>query len=421
MITLNSDLTKGLDLLASRLNSNTNKLQQQDIQKAEVNSFHIKKSQQQGFTFFYRSVQSSVEASLDAKPTRLEKEMAEKQLEQQDKRSDIAANNILKFIEKQLNIDAENGADKDKLASRIDAALEGFNIGYSEANDTLKEMQLLSPELANEIGMTQEKVLAGIDKLKQEFLGIQPSQNDDIESEISEPKSTTTRISNEQAFVSSQKLEQANDFTFELTTSDGDKVTIHSSALQSKNEQGGFYSGEIDGNEVQLAYLSRSGIKESNFSFSVEGELDKSELKAINNLLNNVNDLASDFYSGDVETAFNKALELGYDANEISEFSISMTQIKNYTAYQAYQTDKTLFNNNNVQELKPLAEFSKQISASLDSLKKLFDHPRDLMSDVMKQINTLQKPDLYPENKNDFLDFAGSLLDKYAQLDEIKQ
>ena len=150
--------------------------------------------------------------------------------------------------------------------------------------------------------------------------------------------------------------------------------------------------------------------------FSVNGDLDEGELKAINNLLNNVNDIAKDFYSGDVETAFNKALQMDYDASEISEFSVSLTQVKNFTAYKAYQTDTPLFNANAISDLKPLAEFSAELQTMLVSLESLFEHPRDLLTDVTKQINLLQKPENYPPEKLDFFEFANNLMDKFEQL-----
>lgn len=427
MLNINSDLMKGLDLFTSRqqaLSHSGNVATSSE--HVSSSSIHIEKSEQQSFTFFYRSVHSKLEESLETKQGKLEKELAEKQFEQQDKRSDVASNNILKFIEHQLNQDVKDGASLAAIESRIAAALKGFEQGYAEANDTLKEMDLLSPNLESEITMTQDKVLAGIERLKQEFLGTAPESTsvgdveqapdtDSVASERGQTQSAST------SFAMGEEIStgQMNDFSFELTTADGDKVTITSSAIQAFSQQTGFAEASNGANTTQMAYQSYAGYKESNFGFSVEGDLDQQELEAINNLLNNVNDLAADFYSGNVNKAFEKAIELNYDSTEISEFSISLTQIKNFTAYQAYQTDKPLFNPTAINDLKPLAEFSNNLRNSFDSLRTLFEQPKSLMTDVMSQINQIQKPADYASGQSDFLEFATRLLNKFEQLEQV--
>jgi hypothetical protein len=50
--------------------------------------------------------------------------------------------------------------------------------------------------------------------------------------------------------------------------------------------------------------------QENSFSFSVNGELDEDELKAIGQLVADANELTEEFFNGDIETAFNQALEL---------------------------------------------------------------------------------------------------------------
>ncbi|NVK24241.1 MAG: DUF5610 domain-containing protein [Gammaproteobacteria bacterium] len=412
MMNINSDLMKGLDLFTSRQQSSSQKAGAVSaVQGAQVDSIHIEKSEQQSFTFFYRSVHSKLEQSLESKQNKLEKELAEKQLQQQEKRADVAANNILKFIEHQLNQDVKDGASLVAIESRIAAALEGFNQGFDEANGTLKDMELLSPNLEKEIGMTKEKVLAGIEQLKQEFLGSEPDADQYVSDETAEQPTTTPAQSI--SYMEGFNAGQMNDFSFELTTADGDKVTINTSSIQAYAQQSGLSE---QGAATQMAYQSYAGYAESNFSFSVGGELDQQELEAINNLLNNVNDLAADFYSGDVSKAFDKALELNYDSSEISEFSISLTQIKNFTAYQAYQTDKPLFNPTAINDLKPLAEFSNNLRNSFESLTSLFEQPKLLMTEVMSSINQLQKPSDYPAGKTDFVEFATRLLDKFEQV-----
>ncbi|MFT6529724.1 MAG: hypothetical protein ACJAZB_001369 [Psychrosphaera sp.] len=420
MIQLNSDLTRGLDLLSSKQRESQQKNESVSFNKVESTSVSLTQSNKQSFTFFYRSVQQSVGQSIDSEQNQIQKQMAEKALEQQEKRADVAANNILKFIELRLQQDKKDGATLDELTSRIDAGIEGFELGYAQANEALEQLNLLNPELESEISLTQSKVLEGIEQLKQTYLGTVPEDTnvtDDPNNDM--PKSAS--VTSTEQFVQGQQSTQANEFSFDLVTADGDKVTIYTSALMARKNESGYSSSLQNGQLVEMAYQSHAELKQSQFMFSVEGDLDEDELVAINNLLNNVNDLAKDFYSGDVETAFNKALSMDYDAAEISEFSISLTQIKNFTAYKAYQTDTPLFNANAIDDLKPLAEFSNDISNTLATLQTLFEHPRDLLFDVTKHINALHKPQDYPNSQMDFFEFANQLMDKIDQLSNIEK
>lgn len=409
MIKLNADLTQGLDVFKNRIftpEQQHNSVKQSALQPDAVS---LETNEQQSFTFFYRSVQSRVEQRLDISPSEIEKNANEKLLAEQDKRAEHAANNILKFIEHQLQKDKQDGSTLEQLTSRIQAATEGFELGYAEANQTLNDMDLLSPNLKREISLTQEKVLSGIEQLKQEYLS-----TDDSSEENSDTTTTPSNVVNETSQYQSQSASVNNEFSFELTTADGDKVTINVNDLYASSQQAAYYSGSRDGQQIELSFLSQQEVQQSQFSFSVEGELDEAELKAINGLLNKVNDLAVDFYEGDVNTAFNKALELNYDSSEISEFSISMTQIKNFTAYQAYQTNTPIYNANAVQQLKPLADFANELVNIEKQMEELFVHPRNLISEVMQQIDLLRAPVEYPQNQVSFAEFANTLLDQFT-------
>ena len=406
MIKLNSDLTQGLDIFKNKIFTPEQQQNKVDQPVLKPDAVDVETNDQQSFTFFYRSVHTRVEQRLEITPSQIEKEANEKLLAEQDKRAEHAANNILKFIEHQLQKDKQDGSTLEQLTSRIQAASEGFELGYNEANDTLTEMGLLSDELNNEISLTQQKVLAGFEQLKQTYLSYTPPE---------EVTSTETPVTTpETSQVYSQQAAINNEFSFNLTTADGDNVTINVSDLTSQSNQSAYYSGIVDGQQVELNFLSQQQSKQSQFSFSVEGELDKAELKAINGLLNKVNELAVDFYAGDVNTAFNKALELNYNSQEISEFSISMTQIKNYTAYQAYQTDKPIFNPNLSSQLKPLADFANELMQMEKQVEDIFAHPRDLVSEVMKQINQIRVPIEYPDARVSFAEFADTLLDQFT-------
>ena len=57
----------------------------------------------------------------------------------------------------------------------------------------------------------------------------------------------------------------------------------------------------------------------------VEGELDAQELKAIGDLMDKVDSLATQFFAGDAQAAFSAASDLGFDAGEIAGFALRLS------------------------------------------------------------------------------------------------
>ncbi len=109
---------------------------------------------------------------------------------------------------------------------------------------------------------------------------------------------------------------QTRNFSFKLTTDEGDVVTINAAAASAFSAQEKYQNN----GSVNLQYREASAQTDQ-FAFSVKGELNADELEAINNLLVDITDLAAVFYQGDVQGAFEQALSLGYDDQQIASFS----------------------------------------------------------------------------------------------------
>jgi hypothetical protein len=102
-----------------------------------------------------------------------------------------------------------------------------------------------------------------------------------------------------------------------------------------------------DGDTVQIRFRTQEGVavqssttttadgtdsSTSVYSFAsgrvqvgVEGELDAEELKAIGDLMDKVDSLATQFFAGDAQAAFSAASELGFDAGEIAGFALRLS------------------------------------------------------------------------------------------------
>jgi len=95
-----------------------------------------------------------------------------------------AASNILGFIERRLAMDVAEGATEEQLRSRLDAALAGFEKGFTEASERLSALSRLYPAIASEIGETYDRVIDGLDRLRLQLLPEPVSVEPDPESAL---------------------------------------------------------------------------------------------------------------------------------------------------------------------------------------------------------------------------------------------
>lgn len=276
-----------------------------------------------------------------------------------------AAENILGFISKRLEEDLQSGASQEELSSRLQAAYDGFVQGYGQAFDELSAAGLLTPEIETAISQTFSAMMEGFDQLAEQYGVASPVADSAPVSDSPEvpaspsaaPASPTQSVnfvqSSKQSLSSSALMSSlvgslpkpgdelktlleageinyeafaARNFSFELKTRDGDVVKITASANYSEQAQvraGSINGGSFAYNATQVKAASASS---NQFGLSVEGELDEDELRAINDLLGQVGDLSQTFYSGNIEEAFQMALDIGFDETEIARFSLNLRQ-----------------------------------------------------------------------------------------------
>jgi len=135
-------------------------------------------------------------------------------------------------------------------------------------------------------------------------------------------------------FAAAERFSRADDFLLELTTKEGDKVTInfsHASATESSIGA----TRDANGNAAMSYSVSRA--ESNNFQFSVEGDLNEEELQSIQKMIEEVGQIANDFFDGDVQEAFEKASEFELDRSQLSSMSLHMSRTEQYSAAAAYQ------------------------------------------------------------------------------------
>lgn len=316
--------------------------------------------------------------------------------------ADRAAGNILLFIENRLMADAADGASAEQLQSRLEAGLQGFLQGFGEARSQLQEMGLLSEDLDAEIGQTYDKVLKGLSALA-ESLGlddtvIREAQANGPYAEAPGAEDPGADLDLEQpAAINPTSIEglvkASRSFEFTVVTREGDQVTV---SAGSQYAAGAW----AESGSAGAASSSRQWLE-----FSVQGDLNADELAAINDLLGQVNDLSDQFYAGDFDGAFDAALALNFDSDDIAGFALDLRQSMVQKVQKTYGQENTPVQG----QLQPFVDMAEQIKAALASARQFLE-PITLLSDLLDQ--SLARADR--NHHKLFGDVTQSLLERLA-------
>jgi hypothetical protein len=83
--------------------------------------------------------------------------------------------------------------------------------------------------------------------------------------------------------------------------------------------------------------VSEQSSEEVSFSISVNGELNKEEQKAINEMMKDIRNVSDSFFSGEYGDAFEKASALNIESDQITNFTMDLRQTKTTAAIAQYQ------------------------------------------------------------------------------------
>jgi len=360
------------------------------------------------------------------------------------------ASNILKYINAYISSAVESGASEEELDKIIGQGLAGFKQGYGEAEQILSDLGQLDEVVTPSINKLYDEVVSGIEQLRERYIPQTVSKGEPVEGDNlssnsknedvlnkAEPTSITpsplaskifsqpqlvdiensNRISSNQtpnAYYESstekstyhssssvfdlplnksatgtyhQSYERSEKFSFSLTTQEGDKVTISADSFFQQD------SGVLAGNTLGVNFGSIS-LADNTF-FSIEGDINEDEALAINELLEQVVALADEFYYGDIEKAFNQALDIGYDSSEIAAYMLDLQ----LTETQAVATTYT---DNQASQVNPLIDLPSELALMDRFVKDITNLAADKNATIVKQLFDI----------NDFLNTIADNIDK---------
>lgn len=280
---------------------------------------------------------------------------------------DVAAT-VLGFVEKRINMEKNSGASNERLNDLLTQARSGIEKGYAQAEKEIKDLGLMNEELAADISEGRSLIDRGLDNIDKginTLVSPEPASSK-APSQVRQPNEDSAQAlkSNEELFsVAKQDLSSKNvneisngisavkesitqlnqnSADFVLQTQEGDQILIRFSDLKSSS-----YSRDAQGESLSVNQSSR-------FEFSVNGDLSQDELEAINDLLVQVDKVSSLFFDDQFEDAFNSALNLGFDSEQIASFSLDLAQLQvqevrtyqdgSKSALDAYRRNQPLIN-----------------------------------------------------------------------------
>lgn len=304
------------------------------------------------------------------------------------------ADRILSFIEQRLAQEQANGASNDVLQQRLQQGMEGVRQGMQEAREELESRGMFSGKVRDDYFETFGRVQQGLDDIE-ERLSSTPGNtpvNTDVPVETPSSSHVVTGpvdavATGTEWSVDGVAVSASREFAMEITTRDGDVVKINvSSAREFSALMANFESSDASVNGFNAAM---SG--EDNFSFTVDGELDDGEMSALTNLFAQVNEVAETFYAGNVEAAFEQALAVGYDQNELAGFAANMTQTQTVAVTQAYAGVAQAGGGDIGQGslLSPLVDFARHVRNAEHALKSSIENlvnGNDLFRQLLGQL-----------------------------------
>jgi hypothetical protein len=139
-----------------------------------------------------------------------------------------------------------------------------------------------------------------------------------------------------QAGAQAVSMNRSDTLDFQITTAEGDVVTVTMAHAQSQS-QAGAYVKTADGSAMAATQSSAESL---GIQISVQGDLSAEETQAIKTLMQKAGDVAGAFYSGNMSAATSSAAQMNLQGSTgpIDSFSLSLhSEVERKAAIAMYQ------------------------------------------------------------------------------------
>jgi hypothetical protein len=298
------------------------------------------------------------------------------------------ARNVLNFVGNVIKKASADGAPDEKLNALFEEARYGVSRGIKLAED--------------ELGLNAtEEVKDGITKSRASiFDGIQA-----LEKSILDKSGESA-----QTVKTSGSIEKTELSEFLVRTRDGDGVQISFGLLENTSKES--FTSDNGRSQARIIYKQTTS-----FSLQIKGELDENELQAIGNLVAQADDVANAFYRGDIEKAYDKALNVGFDNKELSSFALQLSKVESSQKIQKYGEVQKYSEtpSKDLQAPKAVAEYVNKVLDGMNQAAQqlgLQEDFKSIINSLVNEMKDVQVPDILSAI-NRFHTFNAKLIDSY--------
>lgn len=332
------------------------------------------------------------------------------------------ARNVMRFVGGVIEGAARGGADQEKLNNLFSQAREGVAKGIAMAEKDIGGF--MNDEIKEGIDRSRNLINDRIDSLEKRLLGGEEAENVSgvnaaLTAGASDSRSGNILIRTRDGDELTLSFESLRQFQYAQQT----QVTASTTGNTGTEGSTGAAENTVTASQTSLyQYFERSGI-----SFSLKGELDEDELKAIADLVEDANDLADTFFGGDLDKAFEEALSLGFDDNELVGYALQLNHTKQSQVVEAYESikhyrDENAEANKYGNVVSPISQYMDKMLSTMDSAGEKLQSGEDysnMISGIINKMEDVQVPDLLSAI-NRFHTFNQRLLDAMPGSETVK-
>lgn len=177
---------------------------------------------------------------------------------------------------------------------------------------------------------------------------------------MSETQTADTAYSASLSAVSAQMRQSVE---IEIMTRDGDRVKIR--LEQSSDVREGTLGIDQDGLHADAYEFSAS--QQSRFTVSIKGNISADEQEALQNLLQEMDDVSREFFAGDAQSALAHVAEIGMDSSQIAGFALDLSSRTSVRAVAAYAQTQQADRHVDEHKIRQAADFVGQVNDLLSS------------------------------------------------------
>ena len=195
-----------------------------------------------------------------------------------------------------------------------------------------------------------------------------------------------------------------------LTTQEGDTVKVDFRQLYAQYQEYKHQQSAEVGPKGARMFESKEALEatafEEQFGFSVEGNLNENELKAVFDVFEQVDSLANEFYGGNIEAALQKAQDLNVDFGQIKNMSLDLQKSEaRSTSYQqaaAYKgvaqtpadaQQKPTYDEQAAGNIADLPPYLQKWQDAINRLNEQFANARSAFDELMSGVTAQRFPE----------------------------